>query len=505
MALVEAEAGSWLDTQLWACEEFGRAPLGDRRRTKRLVALASAAAQRPAGTITEVCLTDAERQGAYGWLSSDEFAFPDVLEGAQGACVERLASERLCFVPVDQTSLGLTDAELAKDFGAVGTYTKGRRGLQAMTAVGVSLDGVPAGICGQKLWPRPPRPYRKPRRHGAVGRQGKRSKAERRKQRVLDRTRERNRRNAHRPWTDKESYAWFEVCAQAAKAFAGRAGGAIPWFQCDRGADNQNVLYAFVEQCWLFTVRSSYDRVLADGGRLRERLAESEPLGSYEMEVPARKKSPARWARMTLRACEVTLKLRNKQTGHMREVSLWAVQAIELRPPAGQKALDWVLLTSFPAVDFQSARLVVRGYEARWRVEQMHRTWKRGGCRVETTQLRTAERVRRWALILACVAQRTARLTYLARSEPDKPSLEELSQEEVDAAILLKRPPGWRPGEKPPLGKVVQWIAELGGYTGKSSGGPPGQTVIGRGLERIETVAIALRNQRELSSLAQEK
>jgi len=32
-------------------------------------------------------------------------------------------------------------------------------------------------------------------------------------------------------------------------------------------------------------------------------------------------------------------------------------------------------------------------------------------------------------------------------------------------------------------------IADIGGYTGKSSGGPPGPTVIARGLERLGVAA----------------
>ncbi len=37
----------------------------------------------------------------------------------------------------------------------------------------------------------------------------------------------------------------------------------------------------------------------------------------------------------------------------------------------------------------------------------------------------------------------------------------------------------------PSIAQAVRWIADLGGYTGKSSGGPPGSTTIGRGLERL--------------------
>jgi hypothetical protein len=43
------------------------------------------------------------------------------------------------------------------------------------------------------------------------------------------------------------------------------------------------------------------------------------------------------------------------------------------------------------------------------------------------------------------------------------------------------------------LGQAVSWIAELGGYTGAHSGGPPGTATIKRGLERIAPVALALK------------
>ena len=41
------------------------------------------------------------------------------------------------------------------------------------------------------------------------------------------------------------------------------------------------------------------------------------------------------------------------------------------------------------------------------------------------------------------------------------------------------------PDSVPTIAQAVRWIADLGGYTGKSSGGPPGSTTIGRGLERL--------------------
>ena len=41
------------------------------------------------------------------------------------------------------------------------------------------------------------------------------------------------------------------------------------------------------------------------------------------------------------------------------------------------------------------------------------------------------------------------------------------------------------PKRTPTIAEATLWIAEMGGYTGKSSGGPPGTITIGRGLERL--------------------
>jgi hypothetical protein len=96
------------------------------------------------------------------------------------------------------------------------------------------------------------------------------------------------------------------------------------------------------------------------------------------------------------------------------------------------------------------------------------------------------------------VASRALRLTHLARETPDAPATDEFTQWEIDAAIALLKPKDIRLGAKPTLAQAVRWIADLGGYTGKSSGGPPGQTVIGRGLEQVQAVATALKNLAEM-------
>lgn len=173
---------------------------------------------------------------------------------------------------------------------------------------------------------------------------------------------------------------------------------------------------------------------------------------------------------------------------------VWARE--EGTTPSGETPLDWLLLTNHPVETVDDVRLVVFGYTLRWRIEDFHRTWKGGGCRVEQTQLRAREHVLKWATILAAVALRIERLKHLSRVSPELPADAEFTSREIQALLVLKQPSEAPTksllGSTLTIGQATRLIAELGGYTGKSSGGPPGSTTIGRGLERIRIAAEVL-------------
>ena len=170
------------------------------------------------------------------------------------------------------------------------------------------------------------------------------------------------------------------------------------------------------------------------------------------------------------------------------------VSASEIGAPEGETPLYWRLLTNRPVNDAMEAWQVVFGYSLRWRVEDFHKAWKSGACNAEDTQLGSAGAIIRWSTILASVAMRIERLKHLARNCPNEPATIELTPKEIEAVIVLRKPKGITRDYKPTIAEVVLWIAEMGGYTGKRSGGPPGTVVIGRGLEKVQTVVEALRN-----------
>ncbi len=482
---------------LWAQKEFGGADLGDRRRTARLVSMAAGLAAKPAGRVTEVFDDSADRQGAYGFLENEQTTVEAILRSACLACAKRWSpADAFVFVPTDGSSLTLSDPRGLRELGPVGTDQACARGLEMMNAIAVGSDGTPLGLCGQVWWVRPERKRRGRKRHRGSGREAKR--------RAKQRAKRKAKRLAQKRFEEKETRFWLAVVEQARQARDEAGTRCRLWFQLDRGGDFREMLaYAVDHPDDWFTIRASWDRrTLDDGvtGRLWNAVEGTKPLGRYVVEVPEGRNRKARTAEMEVRGCQVTLELRRHSKSRWRLVTLGTVLTRELgTTPPGEEPIEWMLLTTHPVNGFADACLVVDGYTKRWRVEQFHKTWKTT-CRVEENQLRGPEEIKKWATISAAVAVRIERLTYLARTAPDLPATAELSQAEVEAIVLLKKPTGHRWGDVPSIAMAVRWIADLGGYTGKSSGGPPGAIVIGRGLKRIEPVVIALRNMAELKA-----
>jgi len=87
----------------------------------------AAIAERPAGKGVEVFRSSAERQGAYDLLGNDAVDARALLASIQQATAMRSSEEPFVYVAVDGTSLRLTDRQLTKDFGAVGSTANAAR------------------------------------------------------------------------------------------------------------------------------------------------------------------------------------------------------------------------------------------------------------------------------------------------------------------------------------------------------------------------------------------
>ncbi|MFI5298448.1 MAG: IS4 family transposase [Polyangiales bacterium] len=445
----------------WAYRTFSSLDVGSRRRTRRVVAMAAAVAEHPAGAVTDVFSDSADREGAYRLLSNELVPSAELTRAMCEATAEDCADFDRVYVPVDGSSLSLPDGKRGREVGGLGSWGKGGRGLHCVTALAIDPKGTPIGVCAQRWWARE-----------------ERSKVDRRS----DRTPLEDKETRHLVTTIQDAHERLEVCASSTRAV----------FVLDRGFDCWPILQ--LAGCGVgLILRAEHTRRLVpvqpgDPKYLKDALGEARVLGHYSVEVPARDNRPARIARMEVRATKVTIELRIDRK-QREQVTLNAVRAREIGGPKGA-SLHWMLLTTEPIDTFADAIAVVHGYALRWRIEELHRVWKRGGCDVEDTWLRSREGIIKWATLHCAVATRALRLTHLARTAPDTPALEEFTQDEIDGAIVLRRQrTKLKLGATPTVHEVVDMIACLGGYTGKSSGGPPGPTVIARGLEKIAVAA----------------
>lgn len=455
--------------RLWAEQEFGRARIGDARRTQRLVDMAAHVAVRPAGKLTQVWEEGAEREGAYRLVENEAVEARDMAYAAHQAAFARARGPHV-YVPVDGTSLSLPSASEkpgARGFGPVGTAKAKARGQEAISAIVVSDRGVPLGPCGQHLW----------------ARKGVRRKPA-----------------ASRPLEDKETRHWLDVMEQVLRAREEAGYTGKPWFQLDRGGDCRDILHwAVMTDGWV-TVRAAQDRCVhwPAEGKLWEVVEAQQPLGCYELKVPKGPKRTARKATLQVRATPVVLPLEHGWTKKQLPVEVFAVQAVEISPvPANEQPIEWMLLTTCPVRGFRGARRVLHAYAQRWRLEEVHKCWK-SVCKVEESNLGSASSFSRWATLLFSVAIRIERLKRLAREAPEAPADVELSRWEIRALLFRHDADGYRRDDTPTIGQAVLWIARLGGYS-KSSGGPPGSIVLGRGLEKLAVITEDLQRLQELS------
>lgn len=449
----------------WARETFSTAAVGDERRVRRLVRIAEAVVARPAGTITEVFQSSAEREAAYRLLSNEQVKSEALAEAVFATTARHCKDEDVIYVAVDGSSLSVVDRRQARDVGFVGAWSQGGRGMHVVSALALDQHGVAIGLCAQSWWARTT-PAKEPH-------------------------------DNFRPLDEKES-RFLTQTVRAADARL-RAGSKTVIQLLDRGFDIASVLMLACddETPCRFILRASQNRRIASSKGespryLRNVLQAAPIIGRYDVSVTERWDRPARIARVQVQAAAVTVEVPLTKT-RWQVVQLNAVLVRELS--GAKDALSWMLLTTEGIDTFDDVRQIVRAYSYRWRIEEMHRAWKRGGCNVEDTQLRSRDGFLKWATIHAAVAARAVRLSHRARSEPKVPATEEFSQAEINAVIALRgKHTKLRTGAVPDLQTMVRLVADAGGYTGKSSGGPPGPTVISRGLQRIAIVVEAFAN-----------
>jgi hypothetical protein len=208
------------------------------------------------------------------------------------------------------------------------------------------------------------------------------------------------------------------------------------------------------------------------------------------------KRHPARAGRVArLSFSSTTIEIpRTSKTKRSSSASmvLNVVYVVERRPPRGEPAVEWFLLTDLPAKTPDQIAFVADCYRARWMIEEYFKALKTG-CQYEKRQLESAHSLLNAMAVLAPVARRLLLLRHLARNAPDRPASAALTTMQIDVLrAVAKRPMPARPSVKEPMLAV----AGLGGHLPRN--GDPGWLVLGRGMHDLLLLELGWRARAEM-------
>lgn len=443
----------------WAEEEFGRADLGDKRLTKRLVSVARDFYARPQGTVPQACQTRSKTKAAYRFFEHPEITMEKVLESHRESTLNRIGGESVVLAVQDTTTLNYTAHPATENLGPIGYQLAKGIGLILHDTMAFNTEGTPLGLLDVQCWARDEKDFGKKKRRHKL------------------------------PIEEKESYKWLVSFNKAAEAQR-----KLPKTTVVSVGDRESDIYELFELALRedggpkLLVRASNNRCLREGQpHLWEQVLGEEVAGIQEVLVPRRGNQPSRTAKLEVRFAKVGLKAPSRKQS-LGDIDLYAILAQETNPPDGTKALEWMLLTTCEVASFAQAVEKLKWYALRWGIEVYHRTLK-SGCKIEERQLGHADRIETCLAIDMVVAWRIYHLTKLGREIPDVPCtvfFEDLEWKALCAYVNQNPTP---PANPPTLGEAMRMVASLGGFLGRKCDGNPGTKSLWIGLQRLDDMA----------------
>jgi len=306
-----------------------------------------------------------------------------------------------------------------------------------------------------------------------------------------------------RAFEDKESVRWLNGAKTAARHLPEAAQVIVVG---DRESDIYPVFARKPDGVELL-VRAAQDRVLATGGSLFQAPAAWAELGVMEVRVaPRGPGDKGRVAKVAVKAGRVEIKRPNGRDlkEDPKSLELGLVEAREVDAPKGVTPLLWRLVTTLPVATRADAEDIIRLYRLRWRIEQLFRTLKTDGLKLEDSQVEEAERLFKLATLGLIASARIMQLVD-ARDGSSRPATDVIDGVQIEpVAAIGTTLEGATERQKNPHAKGslswLSWIAaRLGGWNCYYK--PPGPKTMARGWERLAAMLDGFTIARELQDV----
>jgi hypothetical protein len=462
-ALVDAYGGEGCDPG-WSTEEFDGVEFQDARLQKRFLVVSAQLAAQPQASINQACEDWAATKAAYRLFENPKVEPARILAPHQQRTCARMLGQTRIFALQDTCYLNYTSHPATQGLGLIGADQDGQVGLLMHSTLAMTAEGVPLGLLTQTIWARP---------EADVDADAAARRVQRRQ----------------RPVAAKESGKWLKAVRETQAL--GPAGVEVVHL-CDREADFYELFQEVSDLGAQMVVRASQDRAVLEGGQIRQVLSQRPVSGYLTVAIPAQQGRAARTATVEVRYGEVTLRPPYRPPAcqvSFRPLQVWGVWVREVDPPPAVEApLEWLLLTNVPVASFLDAVERVRWYRLRWHIEVFHRVLK-CGCQVEACRLDQAEELTRYLTLKSVIAWRLYWMVQIARVQPEAACTLVLAAHEWQALYAAIHRTSDLPETLPTVRQVMRWIAQLGGFLGRTRDGEPGVTVIWRGWQRLHDLA----------------
>jgi len=440
---------------------FGEATFGDARRTKRLVQLFDSMVRHPGGTLPAKLSERQDLRAFYRIMNAKEVTHESVMRQhyvATREAIQQTVSEGAAVLIIhDATELDYANIiALQAYLGQIGEGT--HRGYICHNSLAVRADTKEVlGLTSQILHHRANVP-----------------KNETEKQ-----CRERK---------DRESRLWVHGAKQS---------GLNPIYGLvvdvsDALSDTFEYLSYEIDNHRHFVLRSRDNRRLHapinDQWYLHDAVRTWRSRDSYTIEISANNKRKERKAVVNIAYGPVIIAPPGRRAGDYEEkpLAMWAVRVWEPNPPEGEEALEWILLTNVAVHDKMDACVRAEWYSDRFIVEDFHKA-KKTGCRIETLQFDTIERLEPAIGIISILATTLLKLRAAAR-QPDaetRPATDVVDEIYVD---VLRQHYPTRIGTNPSVKTFYMHVARLGGHQNRKVDGFPGWITLWRGWMKLESM-----------------
>lgn len=298
------------------------------------------------------------------------------------------------------------------------------------------------------------------------------------------------------PIEDKESYRWLQV-AQAGKQCLREA--AMVTVVADRESDIYEEWTRLPDARTHLLTRACHDRNLAAGGKLYAWLDAQPIQGHHEFDVPARLgKRSAHRARLSVRFGRVAIKRPNNcsdpHAPKQIELSVIEVKELPNSVIGNEEPIHWRLITTHPITCLEDALRCVGWYRQRWNIEQLFRTLKKQGLKIESSQVETAEGLSKLVCLALQAAVRILQLTLARDGGNDAPASNVFDEQEIKVLRrILPTLEGKTQKQKNPhqpgsLAQAAWVVARLGGWKGYASEAKSGPITMCHGLQRLEAI-----------------